>query len=166
MFDHIFPQRIDNNYRGHKVALWIFGLIIALKILMSLNTIFNGYSVLSSADGVPIDTFPAAASQIMVSLGAIWGYAHLVLCFLLIVVLIRYRSAVPLMFTLLLVEQVGRRLILYTMPIATGGTAPGFYVNIVLIAMIFLGLALSLLHRGKSKEPAVVRSASPAVNKS
>ena len=148
MLDQILPQHIDNTYRGHKLALWIFGVIVLLKLIMSMNTIFNGYSVLSSADGVPLEAFSPAAVQTMVSLSAIWAFSHLVLCCLFILVMIRYRRGVPLMFTLLLVEHVGRRVILYSMPIVPSGTPPGFYVNVILLALILLGLTLSLLHRG------------------
>jgi MYXO-CTERM domain-containing protein len=51
------------------------------------------------------------------------------------------------MFALLLLEHVGRRLVLYLMPIARTGTPPGYYVNLVLLAVMLLGLALSLRRR-------------------
>ena len=165
MFDQILPQNIDNTYRGHKLALWIFGSIVVLKTIISVNTILNGYSVLSSADGVPLATFPPAAAQTMVSLSAIWAFSHLIMCLLFIVVVLRYRRAVPLMFTLLLVEHLGRRLILYLMPIATTATPPGFYVNVVLIALMIVGLVLSLLHRDREDKRVATNSASTAVNK-
>ena len=165
MLDQIFPQHIDNAYRGHKLALWIFGVIVLLKLIMSVNTIFNGYSVLSSADGVPLDTFSPAAAHTMVSLSAIWALSHLVMCCLFVVVLIRYRRGVPLMFMLLLVEHVGRRVILYAMPIVPAGTPPGFYVNVILLALILLGLTLSVLRRTRG-DRADIGPTSTAVMKS
>jgi hypothetical protein len=37
MFDQILPRQIDNTYRGHKAALWVFGVIVFMKTAMSLE---------------------------------------------------------------------------------------------------------------------------------
>ncbi len=71
--DRLLPQRVDNTYRGYKLALWLFGTVVLMKLAMSLNSIFNGYVVASSADGIPLHTFPSAAAQTVVALFAIWG---------------------------------------------------------------------------------------------
>lgn len=148
MLGQIFPQRIDNTYRGHKLALWLFGVIVLMKVAMSVNSIFNGHTVATSADGIPLDTFTPAGAQAVVSLFAIWGLAHLVICVLCIVALVRYRAMVPFMLVLLLLEHLSRRLILYVMPIVRVGTPPGFIVNLVLLTLMIVGLALSLWSRG------------------
>ena len=141
------PRSIDNNYRGYKIALWLFALLLFMKITMSLNCIFNGYSIATSADGIPLDTFTHACAQMIVSDFALWGLAQLMICVIGVIVLIRYRSAVALMFAVLLFEQLGRKLILQFLPIMRTGTPPGFYVNLILFALMFVGLALSLLTR-------------------
>ena len=80
---------------------------------------------------------------------AIWGLSQLIICLLCILVLVRYRSMIPFMFALLLLEHLSRKLILQVMPIVHGGTAPGFFVNLVLLALMIVGLALSLRNRVK-----------------
>ena len=50
MFDQILPQQVDNTYRGYKLALWLFGLLVFMKAGISLGTIFNGYAAASSAE--------------------------------------------------------------------------------------------------------------------
>jgi len=142
--DRFLPQRVDNTYRGYKLALWLFALVVVMKVAMSLNSIFNGYMVASSADGIPLDTFPSAAAGTVVALFAIWGLAHFMICLLCILVLVRYRSMVPLMLALLLLEHLSRRLILQFLPIVRTGTPPGFYVNLGLLTLMIVGLALSL----------------------
>ncbi|NOH02695.1 MAG: hypothetical protein HND47_12415 [Chloroflexi bacterium] len=144
MLNQFLPRRVENLYHGHKLALWLFALLILMKTAMSLNSIFNGYFVASSADGIPLNTFPSAASQTVVSLFAIWGLAHLVISLLCILVLVRYRSMIPFMFAMLLLEHLSRRLILYLMPIARTGSPPGISVNLVLFALMIIGLVLSL----------------------
>ena len=41
--DRLLPQRVDNTYRGYKLAIWLFGAVVLMKLAMSLNSIFNGY---------------------------------------------------------------------------------------------------------------------------
>jgi hypothetical protein len=55
MFNKLLPQRIDNTYRGHKLALWLFALVVSVKILQCLLVIFDGYSVGRSADGALVE---------------------------------------------------------------------------------------------------------------
>jgi hypothetical protein len=148
LFNQLFPQRVDYTYRDHKLALWLFGLLLVVKAAMSLNSIFNGYTVASSADGIPLDTYPSAAAQTVVSLFSLLGLSHFVICLLGILVLIRYRSMVPLMFALFLLEFLTRKAILQFLPIVRTGTPPGFYVNLALLAVMIVGLALSLRRQG------------------
>jgi hypothetical protein len=149
MFNQLLPRTIDNTYRGHKLALWLFGLLVFMKVAMSLSSMFNGYSVLTSADGIPLDTYPSAAARTIVSLFALYGLSNLVLCVLCILVLVRYRSMIPFMFALLLLEHLSRKLILQLMPIVRTGTPPGSAINLALLALMSVGLALSLWSQGK-----------------
>jgi hypothetical protein len=61
-----------------------------------------------------------------------------------ILVMVRYRALLPFMFVLLLLEHLGSRLILQVMPIARIGAPPGSAINLVLLAVMILGLALAL----------------------
>jgi hypothetical protein len=147
MLEQILPRTIDNTYRGRNAALWVLALVVFSKTAMSLNSIFNGRYVASRADGIPLETYTPAGAQAVVSLFAIWGLAHLVICALCVIALVRYRAMVPLLLTLLLVEHVARRAILWAMPIAKTGASPGFGVNLVLLGLILAGLILSLRSR-------------------
>ena len=148
MIGQLLPQPIDNAYRGHKLALWLFALLLFMRVAMSVNSIFNPSDVASSADGIPLHAYPPAAARTVVSLFALLGLSHLMICLLGILVLVRYRSMIPLIFALFLLEYLSRRLILLFSPIIRTGTPPGFYVNLVLLAVMLLGLALSLRSRG------------------
>jgi hypothetical protein len=76
VLNQLSPQRVDNTYRGYKLALWLFALLVLMKGVIALNSIFNGYSVASSADGIPLDTFTPAGAQTAVSLFAILGLSR------------------------------------------------------------------------------------------
>jgi len=70
------------------------------------------------------------------------------ICLLCVLVLVRYRAMVPFMFALLLVEHLSRRLILQILPIATTGAPPGYFINLGLLALMLVGLALSVWSKG------------------
>ena len=68
ILSRLFPARIDNTYQGSKIALWILGLLIAVRTMQSVMILVNGYSIAQSADGIPLETYPAAAAQTIVAL--------------------------------------------------------------------------------------------------
>ena len=147
MFDKLIPQSLDNTYRGYRAALWLFGLVAGVKIVQSLSVIVNGYGIASAADGIPIDTYTREAAQEMVALfaqGSLWRLTFGLFC---VVVLMRYRSAVPLMLVLLLLNYLASELIFEFVPLTRTGMPPGPYVNFGLFVLTIVGLILSLRSR-------------------
>jgi hypothetical protein len=144
MLDQLFPQRIDNTYRGHRLALWLLAVLLLVKGGIGLGTIFNGHSAATSADGIPLDTFGPAGEQAFVSIFAAWGLSQFVLNLIGLLALVRYRAMVPLVFALLLLEHLVRKLIFVVLPISSTGTPPGVFINLALVAAMIVGLVLSL----------------------
>jgi hypothetical protein len=151
MLNQVFPQRFDNNYRGHKLALWLFALLALMKLGMSLSAIFDGYNMARSADGIPINTFTSGGAEAVVSITALLGLSHFLLASLGVLALIRYRAMIPLMYVLFLVEYFAKKWILLVYPIVRTGTSPSTYVNLVLIALLIAGLVLSLRTRSSDR---------------
>jgi len=148
MLDKLLPQPIDNTYRGYRVALWLFGLVVGVRIIQSVFVIFNGYSTARDADGIPLETYTPAAAQTAVALFAQGSLWRLTFCLLCVLVLVRYRSAIPLMFVLLLLNYLAGQLIFQFVPLVRTGTPPGPIVNLIMFALTFIGLGLSLRSRG------------------
>jgi hypothetical protein len=144
MLDRLLPPLIDNSYGGPKPALWLLGFLAAIKAVMSLNSIFNGYAVLTSADGVPLPSYPAEAAQTIVTVFALWAVGQLLFALLAILALVRYRSMTSLLFGLFLIEHLGRKVVLQFLPITRSGAAPASVINLVLLAVMAGGLLLSL----------------------
>jgi hypothetical protein len=142
----LFPRVADNGYLGRRLGLWLFALM-PLKIAMGLNVMLNAPSVAKSADGIPVDTFGGAAGPAFLSMFAAWGLCQLVLGLSCLVVLLRYRSLVPLAFLALLLEQAGRKLLQLYWPIERIGAPPGTYINVALLGIMALGFVLSLWRR-------------------
>lgn len=148
------PRQVDNTYRGQRLALWLFGLLLLVRGAMGINSIFNGRSVATSADGIPLDSFTPAGAQTVVALFALLGLSRLVLTVIGVVVLVRYRTLVSFMFALFLLEQLSRYLIVQQIPITRIGTPPGSAINLGILAVTALGLALSLLQRSHADQRA------------
>ncbi|HVF49158.1 MAG TPA: hypothetical protein VNA19_03685 [Pyrinomonadaceae bacterium] len=150
MFDKLLPQPIDNTYSGAKLALWLFGLIVFVHILQSIMGIVNGYSIAQSADGIPLETYPAAAAQTIMALFMTASLRRLIISLICAVVLFRYRSVVPLMFVVLGLSYLGGQLIFQFVPIVRVGTPPGVIMNLIMFGFTIVGLGLSLWRRGGS----------------
>lgn len=153
MLSRIFPEQFDNTYRGCWLAIWLFVPIVLVKAVMGvnvagLNPLISNREVLTTADRIPLDTFSAEAASLVVFLFASWALGLLLLSLLGIVVLLRYRAMIPLMFLLLSIEQIGRRILLLVNPIVwtveTEGISAGALINWALTAALVIGFALSL----------------------
>ena len=147
MIASMLPEAADNSYRGYRLALWLFGLVVVMKTGIGLNSIFNGRFVAVSADGIALDSFGAAGADAVVSLLGIWGLAQVFICVPCVVALVRYRALVPFMYGLLLLEHLSRRLFLAVMPIPRVGAPPGALVNVLLLSVMVVGLVLSFPRR-------------------
>ena len=150
MLDELLPRRLDNEYRGNKLALWLFGLVVAMKSAQSLAIIFNGHSTARGADGIPLDSYPPAVAQTVVAVFAQGSLWRLFFCLLCVLVLVRYRRAVPLMFALLALNYLAAQLVLKFVPLPRVGMPVGPLVNLILFVVMLVGLGLSLRRRGGS----------------
>jgi hypothetical protein len=155
MLSRIFPKQIDNNYRGHWLAIGLFTLFVLLKLVMSTNSVVMTRSVATGADGLPLDNFTGGGAEAVISLFALLGLSQLVLALLGVVVLIRYRAMLPLMYLLMLIVQIGSRVLLMVNPIVrsggmtigSSGLSIGFAINLGLLAILLIGFVLSLVQR-------------------
>lgn len=150
MFDALLPRRLDNEYRGSRLALWLFGLVVAMKGTQSLAIILNGYSTARDADGIPLDSFTPDVAQTVVAVFAQGSLWRLFFCLLCGIVLLRYRNAVPLMFGLLAWNYLASQLVLGFVPLPRVGAPVGPLVNLLLFFVMLVGLGLSLWRRGGS----------------
>ena len=147
MIGKLLPRPIDNTYLGYRTALWLFGLVVAVRTMQSLSVLFNGYNIARDADGIPVDTYAPGASQQMVALfaqGSLWRLTFCVLC---AIMLARYRSAVPLMLALHGLNYLGAQVLYQFVPLTRTGTPPGPYVNFGLFILTIIALILSLRQR-------------------
>jgi len=153
MFSRLFPRQVDNAYQGYALAIWLLVPLVLVKLLMGFNVSgFNPWvdnrHIAQSVDGIPLDTYGVETASIVMFLFAAWGVALLTLSLLGVVVLIRYRAMIPLMYLLLSIEQFGRKAIATISPIVRPEQADGLsaaaLINWTLMAALVVGFMLSL----------------------
>ncbi len=144
MMDRLFPRRVDNDYRGHWLALWVFVPITVVTLVRSGIHIFRFDGGAESIATIPLETYSDPAAAAVISVFALWGLSQIVLGLLYLVVLIRYRSLIPLMYLTLIVEYFGRLAIGTWKPIETLERPPGASATLIMIALSGVMFALSL----------------------
>jgi hypothetical protein len=156
MLDRLFPKQFDNDFRGYRLGMWIFIPIILLKSVIGVNSIIMTRSVAMSADGIPLGSYSAAAAEAVIALFALLGLWQLILALFGYVALIRYRSMIPFLYLVLLLQMLGNRALNLLHPIAEAagsGPAPGSYLSLGVLAATVFGFVLSVLDGGKSSVP-------------
>jgi hypothetical protein len=143
----LFPKTLDNNYRGHWLGYWAFVIVVLSRLAIGINATVNTRFVAASADGIPLARYPTAAGDTITALFGITGFFLLLLSVFGVLVFIRYRAMIPLIFLVLLLDQVGRRVLLYFHPIIHSGVATanlGLTFVLFIFVLTIVGLALSL----------------------
>ena len=147
MLGLLFPRVIDNRFRGQWLGFWLLAPVLVLKFGIAAGSILTPGQA-NKADAIDLSTYSKAALQGEMTSTALLGLLHLCIALVGVLAMVRYRAMVPLVFLWLLIEFLGRRVVLGLYPIErTPGLASGSIVNLVLLAMLVLGLALSLWPR-------------------
>ena len=154
MFEHLFPKTVTHEYRGARIAKWVFVALTALTLGRSLAHMLLPDGGAQSIATIPLDAYSPDASTVVIGMFAQWGLTQLMFGLLYVLVLWRYQSLIPLMWLFVLFEWTGRLLLGFFKPFETAGTAPGAIGNLVipLIALTMLGLS-------SRERPAVDRTA-------
>jgi hypothetical protein len=83
---------------------------------------------------------------------ALWGAEQLIYALLQWVVILRYRSLIPLMWAVQFLETLGRILVGHIKPVTFSHTPPGAYQNYVYLILAMLMVAWSFWSIRKSGE--------------
>jgi hypothetical protein len=144
MLSRIFPKTIDNNFRGKKLAIWLLVPITLMKLAISLLHIFWHDGGAQSISTIALDSYPTGAAQNIIALFARMGLDQFVFGLICVVVLIRYRAMIPLMYVMLVFHYAAEKGIAVMKPLALVGTSGASTPALVLALMAFAGLILSL----------------------
>ena len=146
---NLLPSTADNTYRGSRLALWFFIAFVCLMTWRSvIHMFFEQYGMHDIANFIVLSGDPDPMPLIYMFF-SLWGLAQLIFCGMSWVVILRYKSLIPLMFIFWLTEW-SVRLFVYTfmeksvvdVSIYTSGMTPGAagapYVVFLLIIFLIL----------------------------
>lgn len=154
----LFPVRLDNEgYRGRAAALWLFAVLLLLRAIMGANGAINTRAI-ATGDGIRLDGLGEGAAETILLLFRNLSLANLPLVVIGSVALWRWRTMVPFLYLVLLADQIVRRLVAQANPIARteAGSAVATWITLALLALIVVGLVLSLWSRpsaARHREP-------------
>jgi hypothetical protein len=142
----IFPAKADNTIRGTKLPLYFFILVAVISTVRSCIHIFSHDGGAGSIAGMNLDV--SGANEIIFAF-ALWGAEQLIYALIQWIVILRYRSLLPLMWGVQLLETLGRLLVGNIKPVTFAHTPPGAYQNYIYLVLSAAMLSLSLWSASK-----------------
>jgi hypothetical protein len=139
----LLPAQADNVVLGMKLPVYVFTAIAIVSALRSCIHLFAPDGGAGRIAGM--DLTVEGAKGIVFSFG-LWGSSQLVYAVIQLVVVFRYRSLVPLMYLLLVLETLLRQLVGRIKPVGFAHKPPGAIGNYVVLPLAVLMLALSFKH--------------------
>jgi hypothetical protein len=137
----ILPAKADNTVHGARLPVYLFAVIAVVSAVRSCIHVFAPDGGAGSIAGM--DLSGTGASGIIFAFG-LWGSAQLIFASVQLAVAFRYRSLVPAMYLLLILEALLRILVGHIKPVSFTHTPPGAIGNYVVIPVAALMLALAV----------------------
>lgn len=143
----LFPLQADNNYQGSPISKWA---LIALTALFTGRSLIHYFKDDGGANSIAsFVTFAGTPDPdtLIYLLFSLWGGQQLLTAFVIMIVLWRYRSLIPLMFLVIVFEQTFRIGAGLLHPLSADyyqHTPPGALMNLPLLGLALVFLFLSL----------------------
>ena len=110
MINNLFPKFANNTFKGHKFALWLLFLYVAKSILAGLVHMFFSDGGAQSIGSVSLDSFTKGGADSVITMFGLWGLEQFVIGLIALIILLRYKSLIPLLWGIYSVEYLGRAL--------------------------------------------------------
>jgi len=137
----LFPEKADTTIRGSKLPLYF---LIFTAIIWTVRSCIHVFSADGGAGSIAGMNLAVTGADEVIFAFALWGAEQLIYTLLQWVVIFRYRSLVPLMWGVQLLETLGRVLVGHLKPVAFSHTPPGAIGNYVFVVLSITMLALAL----------------------
>jgi hypothetical protein len=141
IFEILLPAKIANTIRGSKIPFYVFALYAVVSLVRSCIHLLAPDGGAGSIAGMDLSV--AGADGIIFAF-ALWGSSQLILAVIQLLVVFRYRSFVPFMYLMLMLEVLLRELVGKTKPVTFAHTPPGAVGNQLILPLAALMLGLSL----------------------
>ena len=141
LFQKILPPTIDNKFPGHIVAQIVFLVITIITLIRSLLHMFLPDGGAESIASIDVDV---AGGDTIIGMFYLWGLSQLLFGIFYVIVYVRYKSLIPLMFLFLTTEYLFRMILGFYKPIETMETAPGEIGNFIFVPVCIICFVLSI----------------------
>ena len=148
LFELILPAKIDNVIRGTKIPFYIFALYAIVSTVRSCIHLLSPDGGAGTIAGMDLSV--AGADGIIFAF-ALWGSSQLLFAIIQLLVVVRYRSLVPFMYLMLMLEVLLRELVGAMKPVTFAHTPPGAIGNQIILPLAALMLVLSLWSVSRQK---------------
>jgi len=146
----LLPDAIGNGFQGLKIAQYAFLVLTIATLARSLIHVFAPDGGAQTIATIPLASYSGEAAATVILMFSLWGLSQLLMGIVYLVVYFKYKSLIPAMYVLLIVEYAMRIVIGQMKPIVTSGTAPGSIGNWIMVPVCIVLLVLSL-QRAKRK---------------
>ena len=147
-FISLLPTEANNNYQGLKFALWFFYLYLALVAFRSFTHMFAQDAGLNSIASIII--FPEVnnlnPNSVIYLIGSLWCGSQIVVLFISIIILIKYKSLLSLAWLVFVFDNILRIITMtihnldqdYLTSFAPGGLVGTSVMLFVTLLMFFI----------------------------
>jgi len=140
--NRIFPKTVDNNYKGYKLALWVFMLLAIVSTARSLIHFLAPDGGAGSIAGLDL----SMGAENIIFTFSLWGLSQLIYAFIQLLIAFRYRTLIPLFYLILFFETLGRMAVgQMKPPVLLDGTPPGGIANYIILPLSVVMFILSLM---------------------
>ena len=152
----LIPRTADNDYRGGKVPLVFFLALIGMTAFRSFVHFLREDSGVNSIASIVLFSGSPDPNHVIYMFSSLWGSQQVIMVILYIIVLVRFRNLIPLMWALMFVEvilRIGVGMMHSLTPEYYARTPPGKVANLplLLISLIMIVIAIrNALREGES----------------
>lgn len=152
----LLPGQADNNYNFNRIIIYVFALLAAVTVGRSLIHVFAPDGGANSIASMIIFSGTPDPNAVVYNIFALWGLSQLLMGFVYVIVLIKYKNLIPLMYVFILIEYVMRMVIgIVIKPLGElyfSRTVPGAVGNYILIPLALLMIIWALTSQKKGQE--------------
>jgi hypothetical protein len=145
----LLPSVADNRFDGHPAAVWLFVPLALMKLLLGGVHMLRADGGAQSVSQIPLNAYPGGAVQNIVGLMARMGLEQFLLGALFLLVLLRYRALIPLMYAVMVLHYVGAKAVAAVKPLALAGPSGASGMHLLLAVLAVFGFVLALAPRGE-----------------
>jgi hypothetical protein len=137
----LFPMNVNNIIRGTRIPVYIFALYAILSAVRSCIHLLAPDGGAGSIAGMDLSV---AGAEGIIFAFALWGSSQLLFAIIQLLVVFRYRSLVPFMWLMLMLEVLLRQLVGAMKPVIFAHTPPGAIGNQLVLPLAALMLVWSV----------------------